>query len=781
MSGVADKPDATRALLRAVVESVADAVVTIDSGGVIRTFNPAAESIFGYAAEEVLGRDAALLVAEADREATRAYLAQLRRDGTERSGTSREMHGRRKDGTEFPVELSVGEVRHEDTGLFVGVVRDVTAKKRAEEALRRSEERFQLAVAGSTDALWDWDVVSNEVWYAPRFKEILGYSDDEFPNVFGSFESHLHPDDRDVTLQRVAEHLEHRRPYDVEYRLRTKSGEWRWIRARGQALWNGAGEPYRMAGSISDITEHKRSQELLARAKELAEAASAAKSQFLANMSHELRTPLNAIIGYSELLEEEAGDRDDPSTVEDLRKIARAGHHLLGLINDVLDLSKVEAGKMELDPERFDLAEMLHDTEATVEPLFAERGNSLELVTADGVGAVTLDRTRLRQIVLNLLSNANKFTDKGTVRLSARREAGAGQDRLVLTVTDTGIGMTPEQLSRIFEPFSQADGSTTRRHGGTGLGLTICRRLCEMMGGSIEAESEPDRSSTFTVRLPLAETAPSVAPAASAERPAAVTDANADTVLVIDDDPDVRELMSRVLSKEGYAVVTAASGEEGLELARRARPRVITLDVMMPGMDGWSVLARLKDDAELRHIPVVLVTMIDDHSLGLALGAADYLVKPIKRQALAAALGRYRSGAAPGTVLVVEDSKDVRDLVRRTLGREGWRVVEAADGVEGLQRVGDASPDVVLLDLMMPRMDGFEFLEKLRTRPEQQRLPVLVLTAKSLTTDERRRLSGSVERILQKGAYRREELLAEVARQVHRYAQLADGAAGGRG
>ncbi|HEV2129833.1 MAG TPA: response regulator [Longimicrobiaceae bacterium] len=500
-----------------------------------------------------------------------------------------------------------------------------------------------------------------------------------------------------------------------------------------------------------------------------AEAANQAKSQFLANMSHELRTPLNAIIGYSEMLIEEAEELGQAELVPDLEQIRAAGKHLLGLINDVLDLSKVEAGKMELYLERFEVAPLIHEVASTVRPLIEKRGNMLTL-RLGALGQMRADSTKVRQILLNLLSNAGKFTEQGTITLSAEREKDAqGGEWILFQVSDTGIGMTPEQLTQLFTPFTQADASTTRRYGGTGLGLTISKHFAEMMGGTITVESEPGMGTTFTVHLPAAVADPATArlPAADpAALPVTVLEASvpaSPTILVIDDEPSAREVIGRMLTRQGMQVLHAASGEQGLQLARTHRPDVITLDVMMPGMDGWTVLGALKADPLLAEIPVVMVSMVDEKNRGYSLGAAEYLTKPVDRGKLVSVLRQLLgNGAERAPVLVVEDDPSIRQILRRMLEHEGWEVGEAQNGRIGLERVDERRPALVVLDLMMPEVDGFEFLQALRGREAGRKIPVVVLTARPVTQEERRRLEGRVEQVLHKGTYSHDELLQEI-------------------
>jgi signal transduction histidine kinase/CheY-like chemotaxis protein len=495
------------------------------------------------------------------------------------------------------------------------------------------------------------------------------------------------------------------------------------------------------------------------RARQAAEVATRAKSDFLANMSHELRTPLNAIIGYSEMLQEDAEDRGQPDFVPDLRKIHGAGQHLLQLINEVLDLSKIEAGKMELFVETFDVAAMLQDVEQTIGPLAQSNGNTLVVRYAADLGRVRTDQMKLRQSLFNLLSNACKFTSHGTVTLVAGRESHADGDWFTFRVTDTGIGMSAEQVARLFQPFTQADASTTRKYGGTGLGLTISRRFCQMMGGDIIVRSEPGQGSTFTIRIPAAPREPLESDGRREATRAADGD-DGPLVLVIDDDPAVRDLLTRFLTRERFRVITAADGEAGLREARAQRPDAITLDVMMPGMDGWSVLGALKADPEVADIPVVMLTIADDRNLGYTLGASDYLTKPVDRDRLLTLLRRFQANGATRRVLVVDDDAGTRALMRGILERDGWTVAEAENGRVALEMTSRERPSLVLLDLRMPVMDGFEFVAELRRRPEAGRIPIVVMTARDVSDEDRRRLNGGVERVLQKASVSREELLA---------------------
>ena len=499
------------------------------------------------------------------------------------------------------------------------------------------------------------------------------------------------------------------------------------------------------------------------RAREEAESANRTKSAFLANMSHELRTPMNAIIGYSEMLTEEAEDAGQEAMIPDLRKIHSAGKHLLALINDVLDLSKIEAGKMTVYVESFDVKSMLDDVVSTIRPLVEKNRNRLEL-RADGVlGTMRADLTKVRQTLFNLLSNAAKFTEDGVLTLSCERRPEDKGDKVVFTVRDTGIGMTPEQLGKLFQAFSQADDSTTRKYGGTGLGLAISRKFCRMMGGDVSVESEHGKGTAFTFWIP-ADVSPEE-PRAAAPEPAEAPEpgtAGQAVVVVIDDDPAVRDVMRRTLSKEGYDVRLAPDGLAGLDLVRQVKPSVIVLDVMMPGMDGWAVISELKSDPDLQAIPVILATMIEDKEMGFALGAQEYLTKPVERDRLVAVIQRYLPSGAGRPVLLVEDDAPTREMIQRVLEKEGLPVRTAANGRLALEAVSAEVPAMVLLDLMMPEMDGFEFLREFRKNAAWHQVPVIVLTAKDLTAEDRGALRGKVEKILQKGTVSRDDLLKEI-------------------
>jgi CheY-like chemotaxis protein/nitrogen-specific signal transduction histidine kinase len=505
-----------------------------------------------------------------------------------------------------------------------------------------------------------------------------------------------------------------------------------------------------MSGAVErDVEARQRSAADLARAREVADVANQAKSAFLANMSHELRTPMNAIIGYGEMLMEDAEEEGNTAALEDLKKIHAAGGHLLALINDVLDLSKIEAGKMELYLETFDIPGIVAEVVATADALIQKNDNRLVVSVDPALGEMRADVTKVRQALFNLLSNAAKFTREGEIRLALDLEGDPSEGWVRIAVSDTGIGIPADKLEHVFGEFSQASDETSRDFGGTGLGLTITRRFCEMMGGEIRVDSKLGEGSTFTIRLPLevssAEEEREPAPVAVSPQPDSER-----TVLVIDDDPTALDLLGRTLQGAGLRVVTASEGREALRLAHSLVPAAITLDVRMPGMDGWQVLEELKRDPVTRHIPVIMVTMTDDRGLGVSLGATEFLTKPVRRDQLVQLLDRHTGEGTLPRALVVDDLEENRTLLRRALENEGWHVREAENGREALARIDEEAPSLILLDLMMPVMDGFEFVVEMRKRGMKPEIPIVVVTAKNLTEEDRSRLNGGIVGLIER-------------------------------
>jgi len=642
-------------------------------------------------------------------------------------------------------------------------------------ALITEKQRLTYLLAASPAIIYSFEAKKD---YLPTFiseniKNILGYEPSEYLEDPRFMPSHIHPDD----IRRIDEewsHLFREGHHVIEYRFRRKDGTYCWVNDELRMICDKDGEPVEIVGAMNNINARKKVEEELAIAKNLAEQANQAKSSFLANMSHELRTPMNAILGYSEMLMEEAEDLEQENFIPDLKKIHQAGTHLLALINGVLDLSKIESGKMEAFAEEINLELLIDEVSATAHPLLEKNKNSLAIERGKDLGMAYQDMTKLRQILFNLLSNAAKFTHEGTVTLHVTRTEEAGEDWLTFAVSDTGIGIGEDKIEHVFKEFAQADNSTTRDYGGTGLGLAISKRFCELLGGDLKLRSELGKGSTFTVRIPaiLSGTTPETSPA---ESPQKLSDADlasikdvepGSTILVIDDDPEACEIIQRYLLKDGFNVVVATSGEQGLQLAHEIHPAAITLDVMMPQMDGWAVLRELKADPKLHNIPVIMLSMIDDRTRGYSLGAVDYLTKPVDRKLLQKTLSRYYCTEEICPVLLIEDDVETREIMAHALEKAGWKVSEASNGQEALNMMADVQPRLILLDLMMPVMDGFGFLAEMRAQPEWQDIPVIVITAKDLSSEDRSRLSGCVEEVLEKNAYSREQLLKRVREAV---------------
>jgi PAS domain S-box-containing protein len=686
-----------RKLSRATEQSPAVVMIT-DRNGVIEYLNSKFTEVTGYAVEDCIGKKPSQLKSGEQDQAFYEDLWDTILSGKEWHG---EICNRKKSGDLYWESASISPIRstNDEITHFVAVKEDITDKKVAEEAFARKSMEAQLLyqateIAAETESFEEalqniLDQLCLEIgWpighvYRPSVEdpEVLEPTDIwhlEDPDAFGAF--------REAT-ERSSFSVGEGLPGRV-----MSTGKPAWIRnvqedanfPRAQFATDiGVSSAFAVPVQIGVETvavleffstaeispdndllrimrnvgaqtgrllERRRIQQELEIAREAADAANKAKSAFLANMSHELRTPMNAILGYSEMLIEEAEDLEPKDFAPDLKKINQAGTHLLALINDILDLSKIEAGKTEIFTEHFDIDDLIDQATSTAQPLMEKNGNRLEIVRGERLGEVHQDLTKLRQSLLNLLSNAAKFTHEGTITVTVHKERKDDEDWLTIAVSDSGIGIAADKLDRIFEEFGQADESTTRDYGGTGLGLPISRRFCQMLGGDITLKSVAGDGSTFTINVPAVfpKTDPAVEtpsrPTGGADELRTIRASGAEnTVLVIDDDPKARDIIERLLSKGGFDVVTASGGKEGLRLARELQPAAITLDVIMPDMDGWMVLKSIKSDADLEDIPVVVLSVVDEEAKGYSLGATDYLTKPVDRVRLLKVLERYRS------------------------------------------------------------------------------------------------------------------------------------------
>lgn len=633
--------------------------------------------------------------------------------------------------------------------------------------LAESEEQYELAVSGSNDGLWDWDISNNKVYWSPRFKRMLGYESHEITPTTETLDSWLHAEDREPTLEAIRAHLEEHKPFDAEYRLRTKDGNFRWFRMRGQAVWDVQKHPTRMAGSLTDVDDRKQDELLLVEAKERAEQANQAKSEFLASMSHELRTPLNAIIGFTDGLL----DRTDKHPLSEhqknrLTRVKLAGQHLLSLINDVLDIAKVEAGEMRLSMSVFDPAKLAGEVADLTEALVAEKAGrvSFSVNIEEGLEPFCSDREKIKQILVNLLSNSVKFTDSGSVSLVVMGEG----DRVYFSVEDTGKGIPIQELHLIFDKFHQVGG--LHQEGGTGLGLALCKQFSELLGGVLNVRSVEGDGSTFTLSVPLQHDASTVENREtlklelSERADGLVPSENRKVVLCVEDEPSNMLVLQDYLTDAGYHVIPLFDSCSAVEVAEARQPDLIVLDIMMPGLDGWELLRRLKQNENTRCLPVVLASAIEERDLGLSLGAADYLTKPIDKKRLMESLQICAGGfdSERREVAVVDDDSSVRDVLRDLLEDQGHSVRVFEDGAKFLTALEDWRPDAVMLDLMMPEIDGFAVVEAMQNNPQWRTIPTVILTAMILSSEQIMQLNRHVRRVIEKNGMSRESTLQHV-------------------
>jgi len=660
-------------------------------------------------------------------------------------------------------------------GGFVSMYTDITQQRLAQALVEQARNRLSDAIQSISDGFALWDQEDRLATFNDRCRQLLKLGNEVAVGMTYETLARVLAERRargigrsDDTEAWIAQQMAAHRSAGADEDLQLDDGTW--LRVGSHRTREGG-----VVTTWTDISALKHRElelaDLVTRlevARDQATEANRVKSTFLANMTHELRTPLNAIIGYSEILEEEAKDKQLSELLPDIDRIEAAGRHLLGVINDILDLSKIEAGRMDIYLEDIDLVALIGEIQTMIRPLAAKNGNMLEVICPTDIGYMRSDATKVKQSLLNLLGNSSKFTSAGKIALRVSRSQSATGATIAFQVSDTGIGMSAGELARLFQAFTQVEATTTKRFGGTGLGLAITKHFCDLLGGDITVSSEVGKGSTFTITLPDRASAESAAMVAE-PRVSAVAD-DAATVLVVDDDPVSLDLLSVTLGKEGYRVIHARSGEEALQQARLHRPQAITLDVLMPHMDGWAVLVALKADPDLREIPVIMVTVLKDRGLAFSLGASDFMTKPVDRVGLTAMLRQHKTGGVNGLVFIVEDDPSTRDATRRLLERLGLTVAEASNGLEALRWLdGHPAPSLILLDLMMPIMDGFEFLEELQRRPGLRNVPVVVLTAKELSVEEIAALTGRTQRIMTKQATSNVELVAAIRKCVQRH------------
>ena len=792
--------------LSLVASRTDNAVIITDTQGRIEWVNEGFSRVTGYTLAEVAGRKPGSFLQgpETDPQTVEFIRSRLARG----EGFRTEIVNYGKTGRRYWLAMEVQPVRDADGTLrhFMAVEADITERKRMERELHESRERFELAVNGSNDGLWDWDVTTGNVYYSPRWLGQLGYGEGELPGHVSTFEKLTHPDDLPRVMQCIADaHAGRSAVYSVEFRMRHKDGAYRWILTRGVTVHDDAGRAVRMAGCHTDVTERRQAAEALLRAKDdaeraraEAESASRAKSQFLANMSHEIRTPLNGVIGMAELLMRRGGLGEQQ--LRHAQVIKSSADTLLALINDVLDFSKIEAGKLELSCVDFELRTAVEDVVEMLAPKAAAKG--LEFICdihPDAPRRVNGDPDRLRQVLINLANNAIKFTETGEVVIRVQpAEAGAGaggRKLLKFSVCDTGVGIPPDRTTRLFKSFSQVDASTTRKYGGTGLGLAIAKQLVELMGGQIDVSSEVGRGSTFwfTARLAPAEGAGELRTTA----PTAPT-LRGLRVLAVDDHAAYREILREQLAEWGFHVDVAADGEEALRLlsaaAAAGQPyRVAVVDLVMPGMGGESVARAVRADKGLAATALLMLTSMDnpfDADEMRRAGFAACLTKPVRQSQLFDAVveavakaglpavatpsaaapantpsptaGIFDAGLSPARpldgvrVLLAEDNEVNQEVARELLEDAGCRVDVVANGLIAVDAVREHRKahryDVVLMDCQMPEMDGFEAARRVRELEQESagagaapRLPIIALTANAFEGDRQRCLAAGMD------------------------------------
>jgi PAS domain S-box-containing protein len=758
------------ALVHLLLESTGEGMYGIDMEGLCTFANPACVRLLGFdSVDELLGKNMHDLIHHTRSNGEPYPMTECKIYRAFREGNGVHVDDEvmfRRDGEQFCAEYWSYPMRRDDelVGSVLTFV-DITTRREEEQQFRESQALTSLLLESTGEGMYGIDMEGLCTFANPACVRLLGF--DSVDELLG---------------KNMHDLIHHTRsngePYPMtECKIYRAFREGNGVHVDDEVMFRRDGEQFcaeywsypmrrddELVGSVLtfvDITTRREEEEQLHQAKALAEEASAAKSQFMANMSHELRTPMNAILGYSEMLMEDAEDDGLSAMVEDLKKINAAGKHLLDLINSVLDLSKIEAGRMDVHVEQFGLAELLDEVAAVAEPLIAKNNNTFVKKWDESLGTIDSDITKVRQALFNLLSNAAKFTSNGRVSLTVQRHGIGDDETVTFVLSDTGVGIPADKFEHIFEEFAQAEETTTRDYGGTGLGLSLTRRLSRLLGGDVTLQSEVGVGSVFTLELPTRSGEPAAARARADHPVTADHGTNGGWhVLVIDDDAHTRDLLTRTLEGAGYGVVTASGGSRGLELAKKLKPALITLDILLPDKDGWTVLSELKADPDTMNVPVVMLSIAPNKDRGYMMGAVESLTKPVDRKLLHDVVSRYLS-AGQTRVLIVDDDLDSRSLLARYVEAEGWSFTEAVNGKEALQLLDDTEnvPDLILLDLMMPVMDGFQFVEQVQSRAKFRHVPIVVVTSKTVTAEDHDRLRGSVERVIEKGQSTTEELL----------------------
>jgi two-component system, sensor histidine kinase and response regulator len=738
--------------------------------------NPLACEIHGYTRDELIGQCVDLIEARPWTTTSAGSWIEALRQHPRLEG---EGQHKRKDGSIFDVEYSTSRIVVNGQELVIGMDRDATARKRAEQALRASEERWHLAVAGSNEGVWDWNLATDEIWFSPRWKSILGYENEELPNHREEWLNRVHPEDRPALDDALKAHL--RQEVDIfqlEYRIRRQDDTWCWVLVRGKALFGVDRRARRMVGTQTDITRQKQAETELRHAKDAAETADRAKSEFLAVMSHEIRTPMNGVLGFTNLL------LDTPLNTEQrdwLLTIHSSGESLLTLINDILDFSKIESGHME--PEQHPVS-VQRCVEEVLDLLWSKASEKkielLHWIEGDVPAWIVSDGTRLRQVLVNLVGNAIKFTAEGEVevRVTCEPLVSGQPPQLAIVIRDTGEGIPPDRINRLFRPFSQADSSTTRRFGGTGLGLAISRSLAQLLGGDIELASTSARGSSFRFTLQALPTTPPPDVRFGTPRPTVTLEGR--RALIVDDNEANRRILCSLLKRWGLVCVAFEEPTAAIEHVRQHGPTDIgLLDMMMPGMNGVELAAELHRITTREKFPLVLLSSVSREELR-AFNPQDHfelvLTKPVRQSALLdslhTSLGEDRPPSAPPAggagvlrldaalgqqnplrILVAEDNAVNQKLISGLLRRLGYQPKLVDNGLACLAALRADPYDLILMDCQMPEMDGYEATGRIRNGEVGHRnreMRIIALTASAMVGDRERCLTAGMDEYLTK-------------------------------
>ena len=723
--------------------------------GYFLDLNPAWERTLGFTIEELKARPFIDFVHPDDRESTTAEAEKIMSTG--RDVVSFENRYLCKDGGYRWILWS--STLSLEKRLYYAVGRDITRRKQAEDALEQEQSLLQTFMDNTPDHIYFKDKESRfirinkaqtNLFRLSDAQEAIGKTDAEFFT-----EEHAQQAYKDE--QKV---IRSGKPMAAKEEKETwPSGEETWASTTKAPLFDKAGQIMGTFGISRDITERMRAQAELQAAKEAAEYADRAKSDFLANMSHELRTPLNAIIGFAEILRDEIIGPIRPEQRELVVDIHTSGRHLLNMINDILDLSKIEAGTMDLDFETFSVVDAMEEVNTIVNALASKKQIQLAQEFDQDI-TVTADKTKFKQILYNLLANGVKFTNEDG-RVTTKFEIS--DNSLLIQVIDTGVGISPEDQEMLFQAFTQVDTSKARAHEGTGLGLALTKRLVELHGGEIWVESTVGEGSTFSFTLPMQRHVTSSPAPMPANLPAS---ADNRTILVAEDNEQAAHLLGIYLMEAGYRVEYATDGEAAIAKAAEIKPFAITLDIMLPKKDGWQVLKALKANPDLQSIPVIIVSITEERQLGFGLGAVDHLVKPIDKTALLASLRSLHLPERDGSVriLIIDDDPRAIRLLSTALESEGYDVLKAYGGQEGIDLAVAEAPALIILDLAMPEVDGFQVVKRLAEDPEACDIPIVICTAMDLTNEEKDRLNGQIQSVIEKTGNVRQKLLEAIKR-----------------